>query len=59
MTVLGGRQRFQKMVKTGAQDRSKGIIEGYRWVEAKLSRLSHRRRDVGRKVKAACGLAAD
>jgi hypothetical protein len=28
-TVLGGRQRHKNMVKTGAQDRREGLIEGY------------------------------
>jgi len=58
-TILGGRQRVEKMVQTGAQDRRKGIIERYGWIEAKLLRLPGRRWCVGRKVKAARRLAAD
>jgi len=31
--VLGGRHRLKKVVKTGAKDRGKGIIEGDGWLK--------------------------
>jgi hypothetical protein len=58
-TVLSGRQRPKKMVKAGAHDLCEGLIEGYRRVEAKLSRFSQGWRCLSRKVKAARRLAAD
>src|SRR5262245_13327856 len=47
------------MVKTGAQDRGKGLVERCRRVQAKLARPSRGRRGVGREIKSARRLAAD
>jgi hypothetical protein len=57
--VFGGRQRLKKMVKAGAQDRCKGVVERDRRLEAELARLGRGGRRIGRKIIAACGLAAD